>query len=142
MAMSPTARSLKLLRTEGYSAAVAETWIPNPGIKRDLFGMFDVVAVHPAIQGVLGVQTTSGAHHANRRAKLLGNPTLAIWLKAGNPAQVWSWAQFRGRWECRKEALTLETEGLAAMPLTLKRQPKRQRRGERQGELFYETEKP
>ena len=43
MAMSPAARTLKLLRAEGYTAAVAESWIPDPGIKRDLFGMFDVL---------------------------------------------------------------------------------------------------
>lgn len=137
---SPVSRTLALLRAEGFTAAVAESWIPNPGIRRDLFGMFDIVAVHPAIQGVLGVQATSGAHHANRRNKLLVNPALGVWLKAGNAVQVWSWSQGDdGRWAVRKEGITLENRGPAATPLTPRPRPRRQRRGERQGGLFPES---
>lgn len=133
---SPTARTLQLLRREGWTPAVSESWIADLGIKRDLFAAFDVVAVRPDRLGVLGVQTTSGDHHVNRRTKLLNNPALRIWLQAGNAVEVWSWSQYGGRWECRKEALTLTTQGLTTEPLTPKRRPRRERRGERQGGLF------
>jgi hypothetical protein len=43
---SPTARTLKLLRTRGWTADVCERWIAQAGIKRDLFGVADVAAAH------------------------------------------------------------------------------------------------
>ena len=45
-------------------------------------------------------------NHASRRGKLARNPVLAVWLAAGNRAEVWSWSKRRGRWVCRRESLT------------------------------------
>jgi len=133
---SPTSRTLQRLRAGGWTVAVAEAWIAQAGVKRDLFGAFDVVAIRPDSQGVLGVQATTGANHASRRAKLLANPAVLTWLQAGNTCEVWSWAQYKGRWEVRREALTLASEGLTTEPLTQKQRPCRQRKGERQRGLF------
>jgi hypothetical protein len=134
---SPTSRTLNLLRNTGWIAAIAESWIPHANLRRDLFGLFDIVAIHPGQQGTLGVQTTSASNHSARRTKLLESAVLPIWLKAGNAAEVWSWSQRDGKWEVRREALTLaDTDGVTATPLTPRRRPRRQRRGERQGSLF------
>jgi len=136
MSRSPTALSLDLLRRQGHLADVAEKWVPGVNIRRDLFGAFDLVAVHPDRHGVLGVQCTSGDHHASRRTKLLANPAVRTWLQAGNAAEVWSWQQVGGKWTCRREAITLDTEGLTTTALTPRRRPRRRRKGERQGGLF------
>jgi hypothetical protein len=45
--------------------------------------------------------------------KLLGNPTLATWLAAGNKAEVISWRKVKGRWCCRRQALTSADLGAA-----------------------------
>jgi hypothetical protein len=45
--MSPTARSLKKLRKEGWTASVVEKWIPQVKRRRDCFG-FDVLACKAA----------------------------------------------------------------------------------------------
>jgi hypothetical protein len=103
---SPTQRTLQLLRREGYTADVVERRLPRCFITRDFLGAFDVLAVRADLPGVLGVQTTSASNHAARAGKLLANPLLRAWLGAGNRAEVWSWAKRRGRWCCRRQALT------------------------------------
>src|SRR5262249_35740378 len=96
---SPTSRTLQLLRSEGFTAAVVERWVPGRPVRIDLFGAFDLVAVKADVAGVLGVQTTSGTNHASRVTKFRENPHLRVWLAAGNRAEVWSWAQRGGRWQ-------------------------------------------
>jgi hypothetical protein len=55
--MTPTGRSLTLMRRSGYLAAVVETWIPHVNRRRDLFGLFDVLAVHPVRREMVLIQT-------------------------------------------------------------------------------------
>jgi hypothetical protein len=122
--MSPTARSLKKLRKEGWTASVVEKWIPQVKRRRDCFG-FDVLAARPAMRypatvdggwaqsgGVLGVQATSAANHSSRKAKLLKNAEAANWVAAGGRLEVWSWRKSsraqRPQWICRTEALTMK----------------------------------
>ena len=45
MASSPTQRSLKLLRDEGYTAQVVERWNPHARVRQDLFGVIDTAAM-------------------------------------------------------------------------------------------------
>jgi len=73
MTVSPTQRTLNLLRKEGYTAQVAEKFIVWTKRRIDLFGFIDVIALHPNKKGVLGVQTTSGSNLANRIAKAKTN---------------------------------------------------------------------
>jgi hypothetical protein len=138
---SPTGRTLQYLRNIGWVATVVESWVPVANIRRDLFGMFDLLAVRPDVPGVVGIQTTSASNHAARRTKLLASPILKPWLMAANGAEIWSWDQHNGRWEVRREALTLDDAlEVTALPLTPRRRPRRQRRGERQGDLFQGQE--
>jgi hypothetical protein len=48
MGMSPTARTLAECKRRGWIAQVVEQTIPRTFIKRDLFGIIDVIAVTPA----------------------------------------------------------------------------------------------
>jgi hypothetical protein len=119
--MSPTARSLKKLRKEGWTASVVEKWIPQVKRRRDCFG-FDVLAckpmptghfqMDPRGDGIIGVQATSAANHSSRKAKLLKNAEAANWVAAGGRLEVWSWRKSsraqRPRWICRTEALTMK----------------------------------
>jgi hypothetical protein len=114
--MTPTARSLAELRRLGYVADVVERWIPRAKVRKDLFGIFDIVALgqdnwhHEKPWVIVGIQCTSATNHAARVTKLLGSDTLDLWLKAGGRAEVWSWSKrgergARKLWALRREAL-------------------------------------
>ena len=113
--MTPTARTLNALREAGHEADVVERWMfinGKPLVRKDLFGMFDVLALRGG--RVVGIQCTDGGeggHHANRRAKLLGNELLPKWLECAD-AEVWSWHKYaeavkRRKWRPRVEAIVL-----------------------------------
>lgn len=55
MSMSPTARTLKECRKRGWIAQVVEQTIPRTFIKRDLFGIIDVIAVTPSKKAIGGL---------------------------------------------------------------------------------------
>lgn len=66
--MTPTARSLKLLREWGFAAQVVEQTVAGK-FKRDLFGIMDIVAIRPMVTEraeIFGVQATSAANHSAR----------------------------------------------------------------------------
>jgi len=127
---SPTTRSLKLMREDGFSAAVVEHWNPHAFIRQDLFGWIDIIAVHPAHPGVAGIQCTSGDNVSARVKKAKGNPALLAWLAAGNSLVVHGWVKKkavkpdgtltkREVWAVRtvpvgmEEVRALESEGVA-----------------------------
>ena len=89
--ISPTQKSLKELRSAGYIAQVVEKWNPFAKVRQDLFGVIDIVAVHPDLIGVLGVQCTTKAHIKERLAKANAEPKLQVWLKAKNRFVVHGW---------------------------------------------------
>lgn len=101
--MTPTARSLALLRQLGYLADVCERWLPEPGLKRDLFGVADIAACHPRDRLWLLVQATSYAHVADRLRRVQARPELPLLLKAGLAVEVWGWRRTAlGRWVVRR----------------------------------------
>jgi len=65
--MTPTALSLRHLRAEGWLVDVCERWVPSPNgqVRKDLFGIIDLIAVRGPV--TMGVQTTS---HTNAHARL------------------------------------------------------------------------
>lgn len=110
--MSPTARTLAECRKRGWIAQVVEQTLGRTFIKRDLFGAIDVLAVTDRDQ-TLGIQATSGANHASRRAKILTEPRMRRWLEAGNFLEVWSWSKTgkRGKrkvWTLREEQIVVQ----------------------------------
>jgi hypothetical protein len=103
---SPTARSLEECRKRGWHAGVVEQTIPHTFIKRDLFGIIDIVAITP--DGIVGIQATSGTNHAARIAKAQAEPRLSAWLGARATFVVWSWRKggakgTRKVWQLREE---------------------------------------
>ncbi len=106
---TPTSRSLKKLREEGWTVAVVERWNPYAKIRQDLFGFADLIAMKPGERPLL-IQTTSGDHVAARLAKIAANEHSATALSAGFRIVAHGWRKLkvkRGgkavRWECREE---------------------------------------
>lgn len=85
-----------------------EQTIPKTFIKRDLFGVIDIVAITP--DGILGIQVTGGqgGNHATRRHKIMAEPRMEQWLLVGGRLELWSYAE-RGAAGTKKQ-VTLRTE--------------------------------
>lgn len=106
--MTPTARTLKVLKAEGWHCAKVEAWNPWCKMRHDLYGMFDYLALRPG--KIVGVQITSGSNHAARVKKLAASDLLPIWLSTGQGAQVRSWTKSKrtGKWAERITEMELE----------------------------------
>lgn len=89
--MTPSQRSLKLLKDQGYLAQVVERYNMYARVRIDLFGIIDIVAIHPNKKGVLGIQTTSASNFSARLHKAEIIMALKIWLKAGNEFVIHGW---------------------------------------------------
>ncbi len=111
--MSPTQRTLRLLRERGLRAAVVERWLPC-GVRQDLFNIIDVIALDPN-RGVIGIQV-AGNCFADRYRKLTierAEETRAWLSTPGTRLEIWAWRKIsRGRkrpgWEPRIYVLTIE----------------------------------
>ena len=99
--MTPTARSLKHLRGEGWLAEVVERFIPGANIRKDLFGIGDVVAIKYGGPPNL-IQVTSGSNVASRVKKIQESEHLPVLLACGWLVQVHGWRKnAKGRWTLR-----------------------------------------
>ena len=76
--MTPTQRSLKRLREDGWLVDVCERFIPGAGIRRDLFNVADLCAIKPGEQPLLVQVTSTGV--AERVRKIRANPELGTLL--------------------------------------------------------------
>lgn len=107
MALSPTQRSLAMLRKEGCElVAVVERWNPHARIRQDLFGIIDILAIKD--HDTIAVQCTSGTHVADRIKKMEASDALPALREAGWTIHVHGWRKVkvkRGgkamKWECR-----------------------------------------
>jgi hypothetical protein len=113
--MTPTALSMRLLRRRGYLVDVCEKWLPHttPPLRRDLFGAFDLTALHLDVTGVTGIQTTSAGNLSSRVAKLQALASVAAWLRSGNRVELHGWRKIDGRW--RVKIVELRGEDMAAV---------------------------
>ncbi len=111
--MSPTARSLQLLRKYGFTADVCERYNSFTKQRKDLFNFVDVVAMNGT--GILAIQSTSATNQSARTKKILAEPQAKEWLNAGGRIFVHGWGRYklaRGskavRWKCNEIEITLE----------------------------------
>jgi|SRR5262252_5427617 len=102
--LSPTQRTLALLRERGYLAVVVEKFnsrVGSYGIKQDLFGFGDVLAIKKG--EILLVQTTTGAHLSNRVAKVQSSEHYPRVIESGIKVAVHGWRKLKAAgWECRE----------------------------------------
>ncbi len=100
MSTSPTQLTLKLLRKQGYRAAVVEKWNPHAHIRQDLFGIIDVLAV--GNRETVAVQCTSYSNVSSRVNKIAESDAIGDIREAGWRVLVHGWRKPRHRWECRE----------------------------------------
>ncbi len=99
--MSPTQRTLALLRKRGYRAAVVEKWNAHARIRQDLFGVVDVLAIKDG--ETLAVQATSASNVASRVEKIAISEATPDIRAAGWSFHVHGWRKKpNGRWHCRE----------------------------------------
>ncbi len=102
--ITPTARSLALLRSEGWRADVVERRI-TPRICRDLFGCLDILALRAG--EVLAVQVTSASNLSARVRKVTEADALGDMREAGWQIEVHGWRKAaNGRWTCKRVDLS------------------------------------
>src|ERR1043166_3200108 len=106
--MSPLERSMKVLRTSGYTVAKTEHWNPFAKIRQDLFGIFDLLCFRKDENGVAGVQVTTGDKHADHAAKIKASPIYQDWKAAGNSIYLHSWSKRGERGKRKIWTLRLE----------------------------------
>ena len=98
--MTPTQRSLKHLRDNGYHAEVVEKWNHITKTRKDLWGVADILAIRDG--EILAVQTTSGSNVAARVKKIAESEIVPLIRSAGVGLLVHGWRKnAKGRWELR-----------------------------------------
>lgn len=98
MSLSPTALTLRRLREDGWPLVeCVEHWNSHAGIRQDLFGIIDVIAVGPA--GTVGVQATTTPNVSARVKKIAEHPSLPALREANWFLYVWGWAKVGRKWE-------------------------------------------
>lgn len=102
--MTPTARSLAYLRDAGWAVDIVERFVGPARVRKDLFGMFDLLAVRG--NETLAVQVTSSGVAARVR-KITESPLLAAVRGAGWVIRVHGWTKrANGRYALREVDLS------------------------------------
>jgi hypothetical protein len=124
MATSNTQRTIRELRNQGRVCAIVEKWnqfVGPHGVRQDLFGIIDVLALDPQ-RGVVGVQSCGSDFAAHERKLLTERAQECIdWLSTpGTVLELWGWRKVklkRGgkaeRWQPRIREFTLADFGLS-----------------------------
>lgn len=120
--LSNTQRTLRALRARGLVAAIVERWnqYAGPhGIRQDLFGIIDVLALDPK-RGVIGIQSCGSAFSEHfRKLTTEKAQETSDWLSTpGTSLELWGWRKVklkRGgkaeRWTPRVVQITLDMIG-------------------------------
>lgn len=101
MSTSPTQLTLRYLREQGYTAEVTERWNSHAGIRQDLFGFVDVLALRGA--ETLAVQTTTAPNVSSRVKKIGLCQHIDAVREAGWTIHVHGWRKIKGRWQLARE---------------------------------------
>lgn len=105
------------LKDAGYSPWPVQLSIVARGmtIRRDLFGIIDIVALHPSKDGLLGVQACGGAGDAvEHRKKLKAHPMARLWVEAGLELHLHIWTKHKPagsanfKWTLEAERIAVE----------------------------------
>lgn len=87
--MTPTQRTLALMRSKGFYCEVVERHIPHSFIKKDLAGFLDIVCLGD--NETIGIQVTSASNVSARVKKITEHENVAAVRKAGWRILVHGW---------------------------------------------------
>lgn len=90
--MTPTQRTLKKLKDEGYVTAIVEKWNPHAKIRQDAFGFVDIIALGD--KEVLFVQTTTNSHLKEHLTKIQKHVNYKAVKRAKVRIQAHGWGQY------------------------------------------------
>jgi len=91
-----TQQSKEYLERQGYTVDIVERQIPHSFIKKDLFGMFDLIALKGSI--TYGIQVTSKSNMSKRVKKISGEPRV-------NQVRDANWTILVHGWEQNKKGI-------------------------------------
>jgi hypothetical protein len=120
MATSPTQRTIRELKNMGRRCGIVERFnahVGPHGIRQDLFGIIDVIALDPE-SGVVGIQCCAGSGFSAHMKKLCEENAQATkdWLDTpGTGLEIWAWRKVKkvrgGKamiWQPRIETISLD----------------------------------
>lgn len=87
MGKSPNARSLAWLRSFGWTACIVEQTVPGCFLKRDAFGLADIMCFD-GMPGTLYVQATTETHLGDHMRKAEEIAALRTMLERGNRFEI------------------------------------------------------
>lgn len=115
--LSATQRTLRHLRQQGLVCAIVEKWNPHARMRQDLFQIIDIIALDP-LEGVLGIQSTTGSNFSEHRKKLLEEQYQKTldWLSTpGTKLYLYGWRKTKVKrgsaavvWTPRIEEITID----------------------------------
>ena len=91
--VSPTQRSIKHLKEDGWLPAVVERWNPHARIRQDLYRFADVIAIKSGHRPKLIQITSSG--WASRFTKVTEEPFALLCLQSGFDIEVHGWRKLK-----------------------------------------------
>ena len=94
---SPLARTMNMLKKDGWLVQKVEQWNPFSKTLHDLYGTIDAVAIKEGTLGVFGIQVTSGSNVSSRIQKSLKETRLKVWLSCGNSYEVQGWRKAKAK---------------------------------------------
>lgn len=94
--MSPTQRTLKALRDQGYRVVIVEKWNPHVRQKQDLYGCIDILGIGNG--ETIAVQCTDGSNLSKRVKKITEHESLADMRDAGWRIECWGWRKLKTGW--------------------------------------------
>ena len=108
--MSPTSRTTKKLREEGYLVEIVERYNSFSRKRHDLLGLFDVIALKN--DQLIGIQITTESNNSARYRKMTDESShLKPWLMTNNEAWIITWKKIKHRWRYRKRILSMSEDG-------------------------------
>jgi len=122
--LSPTQRTLRLLREQGRLAEITEKWVMNPkhpggGFRKDLFGFIDIICLDPE-RGIVAIQSCGSGFKAHERKIKDSDCTEFVieWLKCDGKLELYGWRKVKLKrggkakvWKPRIQEITLKDIG-------------------------------
>jgi hypothetical protein len=102
VSQSPLSKTKQTLEEQGWKTWIVEVFNHWVGVRQDMFGFIDLVAIKPGLgpnMGIVGVQVTSHAHRADHLKKILSTDSAKTWLMSGGRIWLITWGKHKPRGE-------------------------------------------
>ena len=94
--ISPTQRTLKAMRNQGRECGIVEKFQQYGGkfgVRQDLFGFIDIIAIDPQ-KGIVAIQST-GQDWSGHINKIMSLEEIVVkWLEHA-PLELWAWRKVK-----------------------------------------------